>query len=466
MPPSPSYSDANARRSAHEPPKVTFCGSPQTLDAHAPPAFAPRSRAPQVPAAPTGTHAGSPAHIQAPTHARGFAPPADIPTWSGTEGVRFDFNDGCRVLLPDGDWTVRLSDMHTDTPLFDAQIGVGIVTSTRRHFVPFQIEIDSGEKRVFKHQFDAHGKPVLIQFEAGRLGEALGWFGYAVKFQRQHRCRLTCAMPAPLIALLKPGYPDIEFVTPELVKPECYYATYRLGRFTGDEARAYQPSAPQLVGVHRSAAYMLGVDPREAPPRIELADDSRPLAGRYVCIAAQSALRCARWERPGGWRQVQRFLTAAGYRIVCVDSPSPDVADESSALAQVAHVLPPDTPWTERARWLRHAACLIGVPGDLAWLAWAVGAPVVLISGFTHPVSEFDTPYRVINFHACNSCWNDASANFDDADASACPRHAGTLRQFECARLVSYAQVKHAAVRLLEACAPPRSPAQAHAFPD
>ncbi|EIF75944.1 hypothetical protein BP354A_4794, partial [Burkholderia pseudomallei 354a] len=43
---------------------------------------------------------------------------------------------------------------------------------------------------------------------------------------------------------------------------------------------------------------------------------------------------------------------------------------------------------------------------------------------------------------------------------------AGTLRQFECARLVSYAQVKHAAVRLLEACAPPRSPDQAHAFLD
>ncbi|AHI76097.1 glycosyltransferase tibC [Burkholderia thailandensis USAMRU Malaysia  len=425
-----SYSDANARRSAYDMPKVTFSGSAPTLGVHAPPALDPRQPASPPPAASNGTHA------------RGFSPPADMPTWSGTEGVRFDFNDGCRVLLPDGDWTVRLRDMHTDTPLFDAQIGAGVVTSTRKHFVPFLIEIDAGGRRVFKHLFDAHGKPVLIQFEAQRLGEALGWFGYAVKFQRQHRCKLTCSMPAPLIALLRPGYPDIEFVTPELVKPECYYATYRLGRFAGDEAHAYQPSAPQLVGAHRSAAYMLGVDPREAPPRIELTDDSRPLAGPYVCIAAQSALRCARWERPGGWRELQRFLTAAGYRIVCVDSPSPDVADESSALADVAYSLAPDTPWTERARWLRHAACLIGVPGDLSWLAWAVGAPVVLISGFTHPVSEFDTPYRVINSHACNSCWNDASANFDDADASSCPRHAGTLRQFECARLVSVEQIK------------------------
>ncbi|MET5012929.1 autotransporter strand-loop-strand O-heptosyltransferase, partial [Burkholderia pseudomallei] len=80
-------------------------------------------------------------------------------------------------LLPDGDWTDRLSDMHTDTPLFDAHICAGHVTSTRRHVVPFQIEIDSGENRVFKHQFDAHRKPLHMQFEAGRLGEALGWSG-------------------------------------------------------------------------------------------------------------------------------------------------------------------------------------------------------------------------------------------------------------------------------------------------
>ena len=33
-----------------------------------------------------------------------------------------------------------------------------------------------------------------------------------------------------------------------------------------------------------------------------------------------------------------------------------------------------------------------------------------MISGFTHPTNEFATPYRVINWHACNSCWNDVRA--------------------------------------------------------
>jgi autotransporter strand-loop-strand O-heptosyltransferase len=60
----------------------------------------------------------------------------------------------------------------------------------------------------------------------------------------------------------------------------------------------------------------------------------------------------------------------------------------------------------ERARWLRHASAFIGVSSGLAWLAWAAGCPVVMISGFTHPNNEFATPGRVVNWHTCNSCWN------------------------------------------------------------
>ncbi|KML44231.1 glycosyl transferase [Burkholderia cepacia] len=459
MPQSVSYSDANAKRTAYEVPKVTFSRASTTVSTHASPTRDLQS----TPGTPS-VHQQATIAPEAISRvdARGFTTPADLPTWSGPEDMRFDFNDGCRILLPEGDWTVRLSDASTDTPLFAAQIGAGIVCSTRKHFVPFLIEIDAGGKCIFKHQFDAHGKRVLIQFESGQLGTALGWFSYAVKFQRQHRCNLTCSMPAPLIALLQSGYPEIEFVTPECVNPECYYATYRIGHFSGAEAGLYQPSAPQLVGQHRSAAYMLGVDPREAAPRIELADDSRPQAGRYVCIAAQSPLRCARWERPGGWRELQRFLTASGYRIICIDSPSSDVVDESCALKQAAQYLTRDASWSERARWLRHSDFFIGVPSDFAWLAWAVGVPVVLISGFTHPVSEFETPYRIVNYHTCNGCWNDVSAKFDDTDSSSCPRHAGTLRQFECARLISCEQIKSMVLRILETVPPYHFPPQVY----
>jgi hypothetical protein len=52
------------------------------------------------------------------------------------------------------------------------------------------------------------------------------------------------------------------------------------------------------------------------------------------------------------------------------------------------------------------------------------------------------TPFRVINFHTCNSCWNDPSFRFDHKDFLWCPRHKDTARQFECTRLITADHVK------------------------
>ena len=65
-----------------------------------------------------------------------------------------------------------------------------------------------------------------------------------------------------------------------------------------------------------------------------------------------------------------------------------------------------------------------------------------MIAGFTHPNNEFTTPYRVINYHTCNSCWNDPHHRFDHKDFLWCPRHANTPRQFECTRLITVDHVK------------------------
>lgn len=92
----------------------------------------------------------------------------------------------------------------------------------------------------------------------------------------------------------------------------------------------------------------------------------------------------------------------------------------------------------------------VGLSSGLSWLAWAVGTPVVMISGFTHPQNEFDTPYRVINYHACNSCWNDTGIEFDNKSYLWCPRHAGTERQFECSRLITPGQVIGTIRRVIE----------------
>ena len=374
-----------------------------------------------------------------------FRKPAPMPTQTGPLGIRFDFNDGCRVILPKGSkgpWGVRLADIETGNGLFETTLDAGTVASSKKYFVPFSIEIDAKGRRVFEHHFCAKDQPVLIEFPVGTLGDIIGWFPYAVKFQSQHGCQLTCSMGPLLIPLFKTCYPAIEFVTPDEVKPERFYATYRIGLFFSDEANVHQPTDFQLVGLHRTAGYILGVDPAEEPPHIDIADTGRPIEEKYVCIAVQSSTQCKYWNHPTGWREIVKLLKEQGYRVICVDQKATHGAGVVwNHIPHGAEDQTGDIPLVERARWLKHAAFFVGLSSGLSWLAWAVGTPVVMISGFTHPTNEFTTPYRVINFHTCNSCWNDVRVRFDHKDFLWCPHHAGTPRQFECTRLITTEQV-------------------------
>jgi autotransporter strand-loop-strand O-heptosyltransferase len=385
---------------------------------------------------------------------RAYPAPAATPTQAAPRGIRFDFNDGCRVMLPEGAWHVRLRDLDTGNILYETDIGAGRINSSKRYYLRCRVEVwakdeSKAEPLLFKHDYSARDREILVQFPVGTLGDTLGWFPYAVKFQEQHRCRLSCAMAAPIIPLFRERYPHIEFLTHEEVDPERYYGTYSLGLFFDDDKCVHQPTDFRLVGLHRTAGYILGVDPTETPPEIALDDATRPVAEPYVCIAAQSSSQAKYWNNPTGWREVVEFLKASGYRVICIDQrPVHGTGLVWNHIPYGAEDQTGDRPLLERARWLKHADFFVGLSSGLSWLAWAVGTPVVLVSGFTHPLNEFATPYRVINYHACNSCWNDVRVRFDHKDFLWCPRHAGTDQQFECTRLITAEAVKTAIQRI------------------
>jgi autotransporter strand-loop-strand O-heptosyltransferase len=389
-----------------------------------------------------------------PAKTSAYPPAAEIPTQSAPRDIRFDFNFGARVVLPartEGKWRVCLRDLDTGNILFQTENKGAFVASAKRFFVRFSVEVwdvdqDGTVTPVLTHQYDAHGREVLIQFPVGTLGDIMAWFPYASRFAEVHGCRLTCAMSGLLIPLLRAAYPSIRFVTHEELIAEKLadkaYATYCLGLFFDDKENVWQPTDFRHVGLHRTAGYILGVDPEEEAPRLALPDESRPIPEPYVCIAVQSSTQSKNWTNPHGWHEVIAFLKASGYRVICIDQKA--VHGTGIVWNHIPHGAEDQTgdkPLAERARWLRHAAFFVGLSSGLSWLAWAAGTPVVMISGFTHPTNEFTTPFRVINWHACNSCWNDVRHRFDHKDYLWCPRHAGTSRQFECSRLITGTQV-------------------------
>jgi autotransporter strand-loop-strand O-heptosyltransferase len=376
---------------------------------------------------------------------RAYPAPAKVPTQHGARGIQFDFNDGCRVVLPEAEhpWRVRLSALDTGNILFQTELKAGRVNSTKRYYVRVRLEVWQQGESVFVHEYSAADRDVLVQFPVGTLGDTIGWFPYAVKFKESHCCRLTCGMAEKLIPLFRDAYPDITFLPHAEIEPERFYATYNMGLFFDDKDFTFQPCDFRHVGLHRTAGYILGVDPTEVPPRIALPDDSRPIAEPYVVIATQSTTQAKYWNNPTGWHEIIAFLKETGYRVICIDQKR--VHGTGLVWNHIPHGAEDETgdkPLIERARWIKHADFFVGLASGLSWLAWCTGTPVVMISGFSHPTTEFYSPYRVINYHACNSCWDDPHHRFDHKDFLWCPRHKDTPRQFECTRLITVDHVK------------------------
>src|SRR5215472_16828432 len=88
-------------------------------------AAAPAATPAQAPPTAAGTVETSASGAPAPKPA--YPPPAPTPTQAGPKDARFDFNEGCRVALPDSDhpWRVRISDLDTGNILYETEIKAG-----------------------------------------------------------------------------------------------------------------------------------------------------------------------------------------------------------------------------------------------------------------------------------------------------------------------------------------------------
>ncbi len=368
--------------------------------------------------------------------------PPEVPTQEGPQGIRYDFNDGARVLLPPGQWHVRIEDSSDGNTLFACDTDQGWVVSTKKYYIPFNIKVwERGEPQpILDHTLDLTGRPVLIKFPVGTLGDLVGWFPYAEKFLEKHGCILECAMGKEIIDLVQNQYPKLILNTPQEILTKTPYASYRVGLFFGGN-RDCQPIDFRMVGLHKTAGYILGVDPAEEPPRLDLSGPRR-IKEPYVCIAAKSSCQAKFWNNGHGWPLVIKHLTDMGYRVLCIDRETTiGQGFVWNHIPMGAEDFTGSKPLQERVDLLRHADFFIGLSSGLSWLAWACNIPVVLVSGFTLPICEFSTPYRVYNTHGCMGCWDDIELNFDHKDFLWCPRHKGTERQYECTRLITAKQV-------------------------
>ncbi|QCE33406.1 autotransporter strand-loop-strand O-heptosyltransferase [Acetobacteraceae bacterium] len=385
-----------------------------------------------------------------------FPAPAQNLTQEGEHGIRYDFNIGARIYVPQGKWIIRVRDLDTASLLHEFHAEDVTFVARKKYWMNLRLEVINQETGLtWSHAWNGKGKKIAIILPGGTLGDSIAWFTYAARFADVHKCKLTLVVAEHIRDLFAKRYPQISFITREEFSEEIrekLYATYYMGLYFKDETNEFQPDDFRMLGLHRTAGALLGVDlTEEAPKPVIEEPDERPIPDPYVVIAAQGSSACKLWNNPLGWHDVITYLKTLGYRVICIDKEA--VTGNGIHWNHIPHGAEDETgnrPLAERARWIKYADFFIGLSSGLSWLAWTVNAKIIMISGFTHPRNEFYTPWRIFSANGCNSCWHDVRVPFEHTNYLFCPRQKDTPRQFECTRIITSEYVKETIDRLMK----------------
>lgn len=381
-----------------------------------------------------------------------FIPPAEVPACVGAEVIRYDFQQGFRLSIDKKSLQAPVHlfawDSFTGTTLADQDIGDDPAipdfraVSEKKYFIPFNFEIRSQNNVVFKHEFNLTDKKVLIILPEGTIGDTIAWMSAIELFSKKHKCNLVVRLAPEVLPLFQSSSLFKLVGDDKDIDVSDVYATYYIGLFLEDTSRNWNPYDYRTTPLLHIPYHILGLSVPEKilPPQLTEISEQRPIPEKYVCISAQATCAAKMWMNPYGWTQLISKIKEKGYRVICIDK-SLACGDGISW-----NFMPPgaedqtgDRPLLERAHWIKHCSFFVGLSSGLSWLAWALRKEVVLISGFTSPTTEFWTPYRVMNKHACNSCWN--RHYFDNMDFLWCPDHKNTKRHFECTLSITAHQV-------------------------
>lgn len=373
----------------------------------------------------------------------GAGGPRGVMTGCDPNDFRAGFVDGARLEILGAHaerYHVRFEDAATGEVVHAGTIANNHwIRTARQYFTRWRIVVrrERDGATVFSHHYACRGRRVYVALESRALGDTLAWFPAVDAFRRRHRCRMVCSTFHN--ELFRDTHPAIEFVEPGTTVHDLY-AMYRIGWFHGDDGRLDGDRHPGDVRVRplaQTAYDILGLPYRETRPRLRRTGLSRPIAEPYVCIGVHATAQAKYWNNPHGWPEVVRFLRDRGHRVVLLSREGRE--HMGNRVPDGVDVLPPG-PLAEVIRWLEHAALFVGVGSGLAWLAWAVGCPTCVVSGFSLPFSEMEDCIRVApRAPVCTGCYN--RYRLDAGDWLWCPDRRDTPRRFECTRAIAAAQV-------------------------
>lgn len=318
--------------------------------------------------------------------------------------------------------------------------------ASKSYYIPWRIRIteEGTEKIVHDETLNLENKKVFIWFDSKAMGDNVAWIQPVEEFRKKHNCKVFCS--TFFNEYFEAEYPEIEFVEPNIGFDDFDHQ-YRIGFFDKGDL---SPFDRKEVPLQRLAAGILGMyDMPEIPPSITVREEETELERPYVAIATQSTAQAKYWNNPEGWKSVVDFLKGKGYNVVCVDKHQHFGTDKYMNSVPEGVISRHDRTLDQTIATINNAEFFIGLGSGLSWVAWALKKNIVLISGFSNPISEFTTKCeRVFSDAGCNSCYN--RHPFDPSDWLWCPDHKETDRMFECTKNITPEMVFQAIDNVIE----------------
>lgn len=311
----------------------------------------------------------------------------------------------------------------------------------RKYYTNWLVTVKRNNKLVFEHAFDCKGKNILISLDSKSLGDTIAWFPYVEQFREEHNCNVWVSSFWNNLFRGHEKYKSLNFIEPGSIV-DSLYASYIIGCYDDDLNK--NKVNWRLVPLQKVAADALGLPYKEIVPRIGIKPGARPpLREKYVTLSEHSTVGSKYWNYPDGWQKIVNYLNNKGYKVMVISK-------EATSLKNVIDRT--NRPIQHTITNIYHSEMLLGVSAGPSWLAWALGVPVVLLSGYSTRWAEFSTGVeRVINENVCHGCFNDPNVPFDRGNWNWCPRLEHTPRQFECTKQITPKMVISAIERILNA---------------
>ena len=290
---------------------------------------------------------------------------------------------------------------------------------------------------MFTYNFNLDKKNVLISLDTKSMGDTIAWFPYIEEFRKKNNCNIWVSTFWNILFKGHPAYSNLNFVEPGATVDNLY-ASYSIGCY---DNKFKNPVNWRSIPLQKVCSDILGLSYKEIPPKIAISPKKAFLNSKYITISEHSTFACKYWQRKGAWQKIVDYFDKNDYKVMVISK-------EETKLKNIIDMT--NRSIEETITNIYHSELFIGVSSGPAWLAWALGIPVVMISGYSAEFSEFNTNMqRIINKQVCNSCFNDYTLPIDKGNWNWCPRYENTPRQFECTKEITFDMVKKGIERIL-----------------